>query len=1002
MKLITRSAALVATVLATLAACAPATDTQSNAPEGDLRGVEELGHTAALTGLASGEVTFVATSGVMAIAPVAETLVVVSKRASDSAILVNGKPQLDTLKAAFANSTTIKRINLTVGANNTTVIFDYANGTFNANTAPVSPALFGTGGSVVTFGSHTGCTFKLRGTSGNDTIYVGQDATPNAFISFSAAHPDIEIITSAAPAMGFSLGAGNDTFLATAGAAAFTTVMGAGTVMHSFGASITIHGGLGNDTIQGGSAADTIYGEEGYNTVDESTDSATTHVADYVYGLPANENSTWGATTVTYANWAGASGVKVDLVHIAGAGQVAAATTFGVTDFLDDTVGVVIGSPLADTMQCSQLTDMPCILQGGAGDDTLTPGVSTTNTHYLYGGDGNDTFAMSAAATNVVLTGGNLTDVMTSADSGVSKNLYTDTVDYSSQVAAATISMNVQPPVTCNVTDGGNLPCPPNVASPAVGSGIGGSALTFIRNDITVAKCPTGLTSAGLVCTVTGNNQGNTIYSGWGSDALTGGTGDDTFVIADFNLAANYLAATKVITGGGGSDSADFSAHTSPTVINLNGTALSPTNSGFPFALTSVDRTDYAPFASAAAVASATANTKLNTDYAAIALASRTANDTALKNAANQTNTDAAAVSAAITTWLGDPSAGNATAVATANSKLTGANLTTLNAAYSASGVSDSATVKADALAVKAAEATMAAAAAAVASLAGDIASMTADYNATYATANDTAEYHAAVAAVTAANALSVAVTAANTSPTATNTALVATDSTALIAAVAALNTATTVGAGGYTAPTASAKDTVTILSGSGDYTVTIGGNAVGPVAYITDDTTTAAAIVTAIGLVAPASALVTATSALGVVTLTAKHAGAGMNAVAVTVTQTGAGATAATATLTGGIGDTASVNADAIAIKTNASAGAASAAGAAFTTVSEQISLLGINNAVCPASASNSACVVTSNANVDLIDFNGDSTANGSSLTCEGSGVTTVNAQNLTSNCGG
>jgi hypothetical protein len=96
------------------------------------------------------------------------------------------------------------------------------------------------------------------------------------------------------------------------------------------------------------------------------------------------------------------------------------------------------------------------------------------------------------------------------------------------------------------------------------------------------------------------------------------------------------------------------------------------------------------------------------------------------------------------------------------------------------------------------------------------------------------------------------------------------------------------------------AAGTVTIASGSGSITATINGVGVSTT-WATSDTATAAALATAIN--ASANALVsdhvTATSAAGVVTITAIQPGRSGNAI--TLAASGTGATASGARLTGG-----------------------------------------------------------------------------------------------------
>lgn len=87
-------------------------------------------------------------------------------------------------------------------------------------------------------------------------------------------------------------------------------------------------------------------------------------------------------------------------------------------------------------------------------------------------------------------------------------------------------------------------------------------------------------------------------------------------------------------------------------------------------------------------------------------------------------------------------------------------------------------------------------------------------------------------------------------------------------------------------------------------FTVTINGVAVGPTVYVTSNTATAAAVAAAINASVNTlvSGHVTATSALGVVTVTAKNPGVSGNAVTLSASKTGTGTiTASGARLTGG-----------------------------------------------------------------------------------------------------
>ncbi len=109
------------------------------------------------------------------------------------------------------------------------------------------------------------------------------------------------------------------------------------------------------------------------------------------------------------------------------------------------------------------------------------------------------------------------------------------------------------------------------------------------------------------------------------------------------------------------------------------------------------------------------------------------------------------------------------------------------------------------------------------------------------------------------------------------------------------------------------ASGTVTIASGSGNYTVTVNGQATGNVAWNTTDDQTATDVAAAINALTQTTlvAHVTASAAANVVTVTALHGGIQGNHI--TLSATGTGATASGARLTGGVVPTVVVWADAV-----------------------------------------------------------------------------------------
>ena len=149
-------------------------------------------------------------------------------------------------------------------------------------------------------------------------------------------------------------------------------------------------GGAGDDYIDGGAEGaghdDTLEGGLGNDTLIDS-------------GLSSRD---W----VSYGNASGS--VTVDL-------QTGAASGADGDDSLAN-IEAVQGSDYNDSLVSSTAGDS---LAGGAGDDTLVSGNTTTTADYLYGGDGDDSLVASTGRN--VIEGGAGTDWLdlTAADAGV-------------------------------------------------------------------------------------------------------------------------------------------------------------------------------------------------------------------------------------------------------------------------------------------------------------------------------------------------------------------------------------------------------------------------------------------------------------------------------------------------------------------------------------------------------------------------------------------------------
>jgi len=304
---------------------------------------------------------------------------IISKRASDSAILQNG--------AACDNavtSSTLKKIAIT-GANASakTVILDFTNGLFATGTSSTAST-----GITVDLGTSVGDTLGIRGTTGADNFAYGASGinlNNDAFKDITVTNVENHTVY---------MGDGADTF----------TASGGGITGLAFGAALTVYGGIGNDTFNEGAAAslsETIYG--GADT-----------------------------DTVTYTGRTGAVTVTV--------GATANDGESGELDDIKSDVEVVTGGSGNDTMTAA--TGVAVTFNGGAGNDTLIgdSGNDTLNgeagndtlrgaagNDILNGGDNDDTFDEETAS-----NGGDT----------FNGGLGTDTVDYSARTVALTVTMD--------------------------------------------------------------------------------------------------------------------------------------------------------------------------------------------------------------------------------------------------------------------------------------------------------------------------------------------------------------------------------------------------------------------------------------------------------------------------------------------------------------------------------------------------------------------------------
>lgn len=546
---------------------------------GDENKYPELG--GAYHTLTAASTTPVFASGTLTVASAATEVLVISKRAVDSAILVNGR-------ATGATSTTMKKLMIATTANDQTIVLDFLGGVFGVGTATAR-------GIDVNLGAGTD-SFRVRGSTGSDSFTIGTDGVALNTDNFR----DIDVAWATIESTSFALAGGNDSIIATAGAKgvagnaaiALSLYGGDGNdVLTGGDASDALFGGAGNDTITGGgtgamSEVDIIAGEIGADTITQGADNngpdlvhcGTEAVPDPL--APVNDTVTYalrGTAAVrptapaTLAAITAADGESVN-VTVGGAAAcaltgdtgcssctVSAGTTCATVDgnglaqypttLANDgnqaeTGGALNGavwegSTKAVTENDAIYTDCEIVI-GSQDNDTLS-GDDGANT--LYGGTGDD--VLTGGAGNDVLYGDVGDDTLTESSSGdgagadvLNGGAGTDVVTYELRSNSLTVTMDGADDDDGESSEGDNVKV--DVENLIAGSGAD---------------------------TITGNLSNNVITGGLGVDVLSGLAGDDTFD----ETGATGPNGADVFNGGLGMDLVDYSGRTASLTVTMDG-----------------------------------------------------------------------------------------------------------------------------------------------------------------------------------------------------------------------------------------------------------------------------------------------------------------------------------------------------------------------------------------------------------------------------------------------
>lgn len=398
-------------------------------------------------------------------------------------------------------------------------------------------------------------------------------------------------------------GAGNDTLV---GNSAVNTLNGGdGNNLLLGGAGVdTLTGGAGNDDLDGGLGADTLNGGGGSNTVDYSNDGRTSGVnvhlessttsdgdtltsIENAIGTPFNDGFTGDANANVFHGGAGddnfAPGDGADEIF-GGDGSLDAmhyadhtSGSTGVTVSLDDKandgsagendnvhldVEQVTGSTQDDTFLAGPASES---FRGDGGTDTLSfanltvpvdghlGGTSTAggNTYKIVGSSGTDTIKN--------MTGGSADDVLTGTDQGetlsggpgnddlrgglgadhLNGDAGSDTADYGADARKTGVSVDLNSGTQSQLT-----------ATPTAED----TSLNSIENVI----------GTGFDDTLSGDGANNQLSGGGGNDILRGRGANDLLTPG---------AGADTVSGGGGVDIVDYSDHSNPVNLTLDGTA---------------------------------------------------------------------------------------------------------------------------------------------------------------------------------------------------------------------------------------------------------------------------------------------------------------------------------------------------------------------------------------------------------------------------------------------
>jgi Ca2+-binding RTX toxin-like protein len=293
-------------------------------------------------------------------------------------------------------------------------------------------------------------------------------------------------------------------------------------------------------------------GTTGVNLIDDLTNTSATSMT--FTGARNLTVDSMTSTVVTSINASAMTGAFMNLT--ANSGAVASTISGGSGN--DSILGGsaadnISGNAGADSINGAAGND---VITGGAGNDTINAGSGIDN---IGGGDGDDTFNVTAAADFIGLTAA---ETISGGD-GNDNLVFDDPAVNTTFTIAATDLLGISS--IDRITIDGTANAGSITLTDAVYTANGLSQIRIIDGDTTQGTLTVNASA------LTGTNSihvtANTVTGANGTDTLTGGAGNDTFV---FSTTVGLEAADTVVGGAGTADTISLTA-TAAVTANLTG-----------------------------------------------------------------------------------------------------------------------------------------------------------------------------------------------------------------------------------------------------------------------------------------------------------------------------------------------------------------------------------------------------------------------------------------------